>query len=110
LAVLNHPLSEAFVRTNTSPFRGGYYAHGKQFVEGLPIPIPTEGQRLEIESLVTQMTMALADVTAARTPHKKTLAERQAADLRARIEASVTRLFDLSPSDMEVVHAVPVPG
>lgn len=41
LAVLNHPLSEAFVRTNTSTFRGGYYSHGKQFIENLPIPVPT---------------------------------------------------------------------
>ena len=110
LAVLNHPLSEAFVRTNTSSFRGGYYAHGKQFIADLPIPIPTETQRLEIDSLVAATTMALGDVVAARTPHAKTLAERRAVDLQARIEASVTHLFGLSAADMDVVHAVPVPG
>jgi len=110
LAVLNHPLSEAFVRTNTSPFRGGYYAHGKQFIEDLPIPVPTAEQRAEIDALVTQTTAALADVLAARTPHDKTLAERRVSDLRARIEASVTLLFDLSPADLDIVHAVPVPS
>ena len=52
LAVLNHPISEAFIRTNTSTFRGGYYSHGKQFIENLPIPIPDEEQRTEIEDLV----------------------------------------------------------
>ena len=41
LAVLHHPLSEAMVRTHTSPFRGGYYSHGKQFIEHLPIPQAT---------------------------------------------------------------------
>jgi hypothetical protein len=110
LAVLNHPLSEAFVRTNTSPFRGGYYAHGKQFIKDLPIPLPSTEQRLEIDELVTQTTAALAEVWAARTPHEKTLAERRVVDLRARIEASVSRLFGLSAADLEVVHAVPIPS
>jgi hypothetical protein len=110
LAVLNHPLSEAIVRTNTSPFRGGYYAHGKQFIEDLPIPLSTVKQRVEIDALITQTTAALAEVAAARTPHEKTLAERRVVDLRARIEASVTRLFGLSTADLEIVHAVPVPS
>ncbi len=110
LAVLNHPLSEAFVRTNTSSFRGGYYAHGKQFIEGLPIPLPNAEQRADIDSLVTQTTAALADVAAARTPRDRTLAERRVVDLRARIEASVTSLFELSAADLDIVYAVPVPG
>ena len=38
LAVLHHPLSEAMVRMHTSTFRGGYYSHGKQFIDHLPIP------------------------------------------------------------------------
>lgn len=110
LAVLNHPLSEAFVRTNTSPFRGGYYAHGKQFIEDLPIPLPTAEQRADIDALVTQTAAVLAEVATARTPHDKTLAERRVVDLRARIEASVTLLFGLSAADLEIVHAVPVPS
>jgi type I restriction-modification system DNA methylase subunit len=110
LAVLNHPLSEAFVRTNTSPFRGGYYAHGKQFIEDLPIPVPSAAECAAIDALVTQATAALADVKEARTPHEKTLAERRVADLRDRIEASVAQLFGLTPVDMEIVHAVPVPS
>ena len=110
LAVLNHPLSEAFVRTNTSTFRGGYYTHAKQFIEDLPIPLPTVEERVEIDALVTQTTAALAEVAAARTPHEKTLAERRVVELRARIETSVSRLFGLSTADLEIVHAVPVPS
>ena len=110
LAVLNHPLSEAFVRTNTSPFRGGYYAHGKQFIEDLPVPMPTPAQCAAIDALVTEATAALAEVAAARTPHEKTLAERRLVDLRVRIEASVTLLFNLSVADMEIALAVPVPS
>ncbi len=110
LAVLNHPLSEAFVRTNTSPFRGGYYSHGKQFIENLPIPVPTALEHTSIEALVVQMIAALDAVANARTPHQRTVSERQAADLRTQIEASVTALFGLSATDMDVVQAVPVPA
>lgn len=109
LALLNHPLSEAFVRTNTSPFRGGYYSHGKQFIENLPIPIPTNAERTAIEALVVQMIDVLAAVEAARTPQQKTICERQAADLRTQIETRVTNLLGLSTVDMDLIRAVPVP-
>jgi type I restriction-modification system DNA methylase subunit len=109
LAVLNHPLSEAFVRTNTSTFGGGYYSHGKQFIENLPIPVPTDPQRLEIDTLVGQLTDTLHAVENARTPHQKTIRERQAADLRSQIETHVTALFALSSADMDIIRAVPVP-
>jgi len=110
LAVLNHPLSEALVRTNTSPFRGGYYSHGKQFIENLPIPVPNDQERAAIEALVVQMIDALDAVTTARTPHQRILHKRLAVDLRAQIEASVSALFGLTTADMDVVQAVPIPG
>jgi hypothetical protein len=109
LALLNHPLSEAFIRTNTSPFRGGYYSHGKQFIEDLPIPIPSDPDRIAIEALVVQLIDVLAAVAAARTPQQKTISERQAADLRTQIETRVTNLLGLSTADMDLVRAVPVP-
>lgn len=36
-AALSFWLTEALIRSKTSVFRGDYYAHGKQFVTGLPI-------------------------------------------------------------------------
>lgn len=45
LAVLNHPMSKAFVRTNTSSLRGCYYSHGKQFIANFPIPPAAEPER-----------------------------------------------------------------
>jgi hypothetical protein len=110
LAVLNHPLSEAFVRTNTSIFGGGYYSHGKQFIENLPIPTATNAEHQTIETLVTQMLATLASLAVARTPHQATILERQAVDLRIQIETQVTSLFGLSADEMEIVRAVPVPS
>ncbi|MEY2565018.1 MAG: hypothetical protein QOH88_3211 [Verrucomicrobiota bacterium] len=110
LAVLNHPLSEAFVRTNTSTFGGGYYSHGKQFIEELPVPIPAEPMRIAIEQLVRQLIDTLDAVSNARTPHEKTIHERQATDLRTQIEDRVTDCFALSTYDLEIARAVPVPS
>jgi hypothetical protein len=109
LAVLNHAVSEAFVRTNTSPFRGGYYSHGKQFIENLPIPLPVDAERAAIEGLVDQVITALQAVDAARTPHERILRERQVEDLRRQIEDGVTAAFGLSDQDLEIIRAVPVP-
>ena len=36
-AVLNHPFVESVLKQMTNFFGGGYYAHGKQFVDKLPI-------------------------------------------------------------------------
>lgn len=110
LAVLNHPISEAMVRTNTSVFRGGYYSHGKQFIEDLPVPTPDAADRAVIEALVVRLIAAHSDLAAARTPHDRTLFERQAFDLRQQVETNITRLFGLAPTDMDIVRAVPVPG
>jgi type I restriction-modification system DNA methylase subunit len=110
IAVLNHPFSEALVRTNTSTFRGGYYSHGKQFIENLPIPIPSDHQREEIEIWIGELIEANSTLAAARTPHEKTLNARRVQTLRKRIEAQITELFGLSPSDMDIVQAVPIPS
>jgi hypothetical protein len=110
LAVLNHPFSEAMVRSHTSPFRGGYYSHGKQFIENLPVPLPSDEQRIAIETLVQQLIDALTAVTASRAPHQKLMRERQAATLRIQIEGAVGDLFGLSMTDMDIVRSVPIPA
>jgi hypothetical protein len=109
LAILNHPLSEAFVRTNTSPFRGGYYSHGKQFIEGLPIPPSTTEQRAEIDMLVTEVIAENSALGVARTPHQRTLSERRIAEFRTQIINRIDALFGLTEADGGVVSAVPIP-
>ena len=110
LAVLHHPLSEAMIRMNTSPFRGGYYSHGKQFIEHLPIPSATPATRAEIEGLVGEIVAANDAALAARTPHQQSVHQRNAAALGEQIEDRVTALFNLTPADMAIIRAVPVPA
>jgi len=110
LAILNHPIAEAFVRTNTSPFRGGYYSHGKQFIAPIPVPVPLESQQTEIAERVRNLIDALHAAATARTPHQRQLKEREALDLRAQIEDAVNSLYGLRPPDFETAKAVPVPA
>lgn len=110
LAVLNHPLSEAIVRTNTSTFRGGYYSHGKQYIAGLPIPTASSGERSAIDSEVRELIAVLGAAGRSRVPHETTINERRAAELRNSIERRVSLLFGLSEEDLEIVRAVPIPS
>lgn len=110
LALLNHPLSEAFVRTNTSTFRGGYYSHGKQFIEDLPIPMPSDAIRNAIEQLASTLVHVLEEHAAARTPHERTLKEREATALRDEIEKQVNSVFALSPADLATALSVSPPA
>lgn len=109
LAVLHHPLSEAFIRTETSVFQGGYYSHGKQYIEGLPMPLPVPQVRSTIEQLVRELLDALEDARTLATPHQRQLNERHVQDLKMRIEAGVTAVFGLTNADMDIVRAVPIP-
>lgn len=110
LAVLNHFLSEALVRSQTSVFGGGYYSHGKQFIEDLPIPRASDRERDWIERAVPTVIALAHAVGLARTPHERTIAERAYGLARPEIEARVTALFGLSPADVEIARAVPVPS
>lgn len=110
LAVLNHPLSEAMVRTNTSPFRGGYYSHGNQFIENLPVPIPEHDRRVEIETITKDLIVANDTLLAARTPRARVLKEREIQYLRENLEAAISEVFELSAADMSTIEAVPIPN
>lgn len=110
LAILHHPLSEAMIRTSTSPFRGGFYSHGKQFIERLPVPNATAEERAGIENLVVEIIAANDAASTARTPHQRTLHDRRVVAIREQIEARVTAVFELSESDMAIARAVPIPA
>ena len=109
LALLNHPLSEALVRTNTSVFRGGYYSHGKQFIEGLPVPLPDQDTKGDVEALVDRLIESQAAIGAARTPRERRRVQRLRDDLRRQVENQISLLFGLTETELAVVRSVPIP-
>ena len=109
LAILNHPLIEAFVRTNTSVFRGGYYSHGKQFIEELPIPILADVVHGEIKVLVEKLISRLDSLATTYISHDKRRLEREAVDIKQRIRELVSQAFGLTDTDRKIIDAVPIP-
>ena len=106
LAILHHPLSEAIIRTRTSVFRGGYYSHGKQYIELLPIPAATAEQRQAIEERVDDLIETIDELLQVKTPHQRIIKEREVTALRAEIDAMVDGLFGLSKEDRALIAAV----
>jgi type I restriction-modification system DNA methylase subunit len=109
LAVLNHPLAEAIVRTHTSVFRGGYYSHGKQFIEDILVPPLTESQCNTIARAVRIVASAAQAAELAVTPDEKTQAQRHLAAVRDRLTAVVDQCFGLSAADHLIIDSVPMP-
>lgn len=104
MAVLNHPLIEAMVRATTSTFRGDYPSYGKQFIEILPVPVPSKLELRSIEESVIELIDALGRIRTSRTPAERTIVERRAGNLREMIENSVSALFGLGAEEMDVVR------
>ena len=109
LAILNHPISEAFVRTYTSVFRGGYYSHGKQFIAQLPIPLPDNNMQAAIEALVTTLITRLDALGAARTSRDRQDLEREISGLKLQIQQDVSEVFRLTNEELDIIQAVPIP-
>ena len=109
LAVLNHPVSEALVRTHTSVFRGGYYSHGKQFIQNLPIPLPDNMTRALIETLVTSLIARLDALAVAHTPRSRMRLDREVDDLKLQVRQHINQVFELTQKDLDIIDAVPIP-
>ena len=109
LAVLNHPFSEALIRSTTSVFRGGYYSHGRQFITNLPVPIPELGRQQEIERKVLELIQTLEEIKNLHGFHDTNLIRRQAVQLRRDIESMMSVLLALNEEEMELVLSVPIP-
>ena len=93
------------MRTNTSPFRGGYYSHGKQFIETLPVPVPDDATRDAIEALVRKLIGRLDDLAAAYMPRGRIRLERDRdADERGMEQPFRLQLRSQASGDATLLH------
>lgn len=110
LAILCHPVSEAMVRSRTSVFRGGYYSHGKQYIEHLPVPSHTLKEKADIAELVRKAIEISEAHEAAILPQQQTKLGRNFEQLKKRIEHQVTTLYGLTDEEMVSIIEIPVPA
>lgn len=116
LAVLCHPLSEAIIRTKTSVFGGGYYSHGKQFLEELPVPNINFANLEEVKNhdavvIEVKELIRLTELTgiAAMTPAMLNIRSKQIKKIRNDIEARLNGIYGISLIDFDIIRSVPIP-
>jgi type I restriction-modification system DNA methylase subunit len=115
LAILCHPLSEAIIRTKTSVFEGGYYSHGKQFLEELPVPninfASLEGvkEHAAVVEEVKKLIVLTDSTKIAMTPATYAVAAKQIEMTRDKVEARLNKIYGLTQAGLDVIRSVPVP-
>lgn len=115
-AILCHPVVEAMIRSSSSAFRGGYYSHGKQFIEGLPVPdvnLNDPQQKQMHDRIVEAVTKLIANSEsrkAEKTPKAQKVFDRQRTMLLDHLMGMVNALYVIMPEDIEIAKSVRIPG
>jgi type I restriction-modification system DNA methylase subunit len=105
LALLSDPVLESMVKVRGSDFRGGYYSHGKQFIETLPIRKidfnDEEEKQLhdETANLSKSLVETLGDLEDASLPSKQRALKLQSQRLRHQIAERVASLYGFTKDD-----------
>ena len=108
-AILNHWLMELLVRKSASTFRGGYYSHGKQFIEQLPIyriNFDSSDQAQlhgEIVEKVHQIERLTSSMNAAQDSATKSTLRRSVVAANGDLNAMIDRIYGVEGMRMENV-------
>jgi len=110
LGVLNSSVSDAFLKSISTPFRGGYLALNRQYIQQLPIrPIdfssPADVAKHDrMVELVERMLDLHKRLPAAQTPHDKELLQRQINATDQQIDRLVYELYELTEEEIGIVE------
>ena len=109
LGLLNSKMLDAFLKSFSSPFSGGYYAYNRQYIEQLPIrPInfsdPTDKARHDrMVQLVESMLALHKHKAATRTQAEQEQFQRQIDATDRQIDALVYELYGLTSDEIAIV-------
>jgi hypothetical protein len=89
LGLLNSTLTEKYLQSYATPFKGGFFAYNRDSMGKLPIPIATEAEQKAIETLVQKCLDAKGQ---------------NVTQWEQEIDAIVARLYGLSDEEMEIIR------
>lgn len=110
LGILNSTLLDAYLKSYSSPFRGGYYAFNKQYIEHLPVHsinftnAADKTRHERMVSLVEQMLEFNEKLSVAKTEHEKTTLERGLEATDVQIDQLVYELYELTEDEIRIVE------
>lgn len=112
LGLLNSKLLNYFLKKVSSPFRGGYYAYSRQYIEQLPIHSidpdnPSDkAKHDQMVSLVERMLALHRQLNEAKMPQAKTMLTRQIEATDRQIDRLVYELYGLSEAEIRIVEGI----
>ena len=110
LGLLNSKLLDYYLKQISTPFRGGYYAYNRQYIEQLPIRTidfanPTDkAQHDQMVALVEMMLDLHRQLAAATIPQAKTMFRRQIEATDRQIDRLVYALYGLTEEEIRLVE------
>jgi hypothetical protein len=112
LGLLNSRLLDFYLKSISSPFRQGYYAYNKQYIEHLPIrrinfDDPADKQRHDVMvALVEEMLQLQKDHAEAEREKwdKRDILKRRTDDVDIQIDALVYELYGLTDEEIKIVE------
>ncbi|MEI7879383.1 MAG: N-6 DNA methylase [bacterium] len=103
LGILNSSLLSHYLRAISTPFRGGYIALNRQYIEQLPIVVPRERAAGTLRNLVEAILALHKEAAVAKSPHDKGALERQIHAATRQIDELVCELYGVEFTDIPVV-------
>jgi len=110
LGLLNSRLLDAFLKSQSSPFSGGYYAYNRQYIEQLPIRLinlsdPVDKVRHDrMVKLVDSMLALHKQLSEAKSAAQKEIIQRQIYATDAEIDRLVYELYGLTKDEIKIVE------
>ncbi len=110
LGLLNSNLLDAFLKSFSTPFSGGYFAYNRQYIEQLPIRViyfSDPGDKIRhdrIVKLVEEMLSLYKQLAAAKTPDEKTRIQRQIDTTDRQVDHLVYELYGLRDTEVQIVE------
>jgi hypothetical protein len=110
LGLLNSKLLDWLMKQTSSPFRGGYYAYNRQYIQGLPIRTADLQVRKDVAghdgmvALVERMLDLHKRLAAATIPADNELYQRQIETTDEEIDALVYELYGLTDEEIAMVE------
>jgi type I restriction-modification system DNA methylase subunit len=110
LGLLNSKLLSAFLRSISTPYRGGYVALNRQYIGKLPIRMVDRASSKEnaahdkVEDLVRQMLTLHKQLSSARMPHDKSVLLARIGATDRQIDKIVYELYGLTSEEIQIVE------
>jgi hypothetical protein len=112
VGLLNSKLVDAYLKSITSRFSGGYFAYNKQYIEQLPIPSmdpSIAGRRKQHDSLADLVGTMLREsqrLVSLTEPSELEKSKRFIGSLESRIDQQVYEIFQMTDSEIRFVEAL----